>query len=75
VSDVPDLGPKPQRITVEPEQVRRLVDEQFPQWATLPVAPVRNGGWDNWTFHLGAASAASLTTRRIVSMRERERFS
>jgi aminoglycoside phosphotransferase (APT) family kinase protein len=30
-----------------------LVDTQFPQWAHLPVVPVRFGGWDNITFHLG----------------------
>jgi aminoglycoside phosphotransferase (APT) family kinase protein len=31
----------------------RLVATQFPQWAELPVRPVRFGGWDNRTFHLG----------------------
>jgi aminoglycoside phosphotransferase (APT) family kinase protein len=54
VSDVPDLGPVPQRLAVRPEQVRRLVADQFPQWAGLPVRPVATGGWDNWTFHLGS---------------------
>ena len=33
---------------------RRLVAAQFPQWAELPIDPVANGGWDNWTFHLGS---------------------
>jgi aminoglycoside phosphotransferase (APT) family kinase protein len=50
----------PQRITVDAEQVRRLVGLQFPQWAGLPVRPVANGGWDNWTFHLGAAMSVRL---------------
>jgi aminoglycoside phosphotransferase (APT) family kinase protein len=49
----PDLGPVPERITIEVEQVRRLVDEQLPHWAGLPIEPVVNGGWDNRTFHLG----------------------
>lgn len=31
----------------------RLVAEQFPQWAELPVRPVDLGGWDNTTFRLG----------------------
>ncbi|WFE47971.1 aminoglycoside phosphotransferase family protein [Verrucosispora sp. WMMD1129] len=53
MSDVPDLGPVPQRITVDAEQVRRLVADQFPHLANLPIEPVANGGWDNWTFHLG----------------------
>jgi len=33
--------------------VRRLVAEQLPQWAELPVRPVDAGGWDNRTFRLG----------------------
>ncbi|MEV0800828.1 aminoglycoside phosphotransferase family protein [Kribbella sp. NPDC050281] len=53
MSNTPDLGPVPERIDVEAAQVRRLVEEQFPQWAGLPVHPVANGGWDNRTFHLG----------------------
>lgn len=51
--EIPDLGPRPQRVFVDVEQVKRLVDGQFPQWTSLPVAPVEDGGWDNWTFHLG----------------------
>ncbi|MEO3805686.1 aminoglycoside phosphotransferase family protein [Nonomuraea sp. B1E8] len=60
MSNTPDLGPVPQRITVEAEQVRRLVEQQFPQWAGLPVRPVANGGWDNRTFHLGAGMLVRL---------------
>ncbi|WJK38936.1 aminoglycoside phosphotransferase family protein [Solwaraspora sp. WMMA2056] len=60
MSDVPDLGPPPQRVTVDAEQVRRLVAGKFPQLAHLPVAPVANGGWDNWTFHLGAEMLVRL---------------
>lgn len=33
--------------------VQRLVVDQFPQWAHLPVRPVSRGGMDNRTFHLG----------------------
>lgn len=50
---IPDLGPVPERLEIDAETVRRLVVEQFGQWATLPVTPVREGGWDNHTFHLG----------------------
>ena len=60
MSNTPDLGPVPQRITVDAEQVRRLVEQQFAQWAGLPVQPVVNGGWDNWTFHLGAEMLVRL---------------
>jgi aminoglycoside phosphotransferase (APT) family kinase protein len=50
----------PQRIAVDANQVRRLVADQFPQWAGLPVQPVANGGWDNWTFHLGSRKLVRL---------------
>lgn len=33
--------------------VEQLISEQFPQWADLPIRPVKFGGWDNSTFHLG----------------------
>ncbi len=51
----PDLGPLPRRVSVDADQVRRLVGDQFPQWADLPVRPVSRSGWDNFTFHLGDA--------------------
>ncbi|MEU4774109.1 aminoglycoside phosphotransferase family protein [Micromonospora sp. NPDC023644] len=60
MSDTPHLGPVPQRITVDADQVHRLVSAQFPQWASLPVRPVANGGWDNWTFHLGPRMSVRL---------------
>ncbi|WP_326551416.1 aminoglycoside phosphotransferase family protein [Micromonospora sp. NBC_01813] len=60
MSDIPDLGPPPQRIAADVEQVRRLVAAQFPQWADLPVEPVANSGWDNWTFHLGPEMSVRL---------------
>lgn len=53
MEDVPDLGPAPQRLTVDVETVRGLVADQLPSWAHLPVRPVRTPGWDNHTFHLG----------------------
>jgi aminoglycoside phosphotransferase (APT) family kinase protein len=33
--------------------VARLVEQQFPQWAHLPIRPVEHSGWDNATFRLG----------------------
>ena len=32
---------------------RRLVAQQFPEWADLPVRDVEHSGWDNRTFRLG----------------------
>jgi aminoglycoside phosphotransferase (APT) family kinase protein len=50
----------PRRVSVSTEQAGRLVAEQFPQWAALPVKAVENGGWDNWTFTLGDAMVLRL---------------
>ncbi|MFY9915896.1 MAG: aminoglycoside phosphotransferase family protein [Nocardioidaceae bacterium] len=52
MEEVPDLGPAPQRLAVDVETVCHLVADQFPQWAHLPITPVRTPGWDNFTFHL-----------------------
>lgn len=40
------------RPRIDAALVRRLVGEQFPHWAHLPVTEVP-GGWDNRTFRLG----------------------
>jgi aminoglycoside phosphotransferase (APT) family kinase protein len=58
LSNTPDLGSVPQRVTVTALQVRFLIEEQFPRWAGLPIQPVASGGWDNWTFRLGAGMLA-----------------
>jgi aminoglycoside phosphotransferase (APT) family kinase protein len=60
LSNTPELGPIPERVTVEAADVRRLIEEQFPRWADLPVEPVTNGGWDNRTFHLGVDMVVRL---------------
>jgi aminoglycoside phosphotransferase (APT) family kinase protein len=52
-AQVPDLGSPPERLIVDRTTVRRLVSQQFPQWSTLTIEPVRNPGWDNYTFRLG----------------------
>jgi aminoglycoside phosphotransferase (APT) family kinase protein len=48
------------RVEVDVALVGRLVAEQFPQWADLPIRPVEVGGWDNRTFHLGADKTVRL---------------
>jgi aminoglycoside phosphotransferase (APT) family kinase protein len=40
--------------------VRRLIGDQFPQWAHLPIEPVARSGWDNMTFRLGDARTVRL---------------
>jgi aminoglycoside phosphotransferase (APT) family kinase protein len=41
------------RDEITADVARRLVAEQFPQWADLAVRPVALNGWDNTTFRLG----------------------
>lgn len=53
-------GAPPDRVTVDADQVRRLVAEQFPQWSHLPVRAVEQAGWDNRTLHLGTTMSVRL---------------
>lgn len=47
-------------MIIDAALVGRLIARQFPQWAHLPVRPVKNGGRDNATFHLGEAMSVRL---------------
>lgn len=47
-------------MRIDAPLVRRLVANQFPDWADLPIRPVANGGHDNRTFHLGDAMSVRL---------------
>lgn len=40
-------------VDIDEHLVAELVQEQFPQWADLPVRAVARQGWDNRTFRLG----------------------
>lgn len=42
-----------ERDAIDVALVQRLIADQFPQWAGLPIRPVALSGWDNRTFHLG----------------------
>jgi hypothetical protein len=46
--------------TIDVALARRLVDSQFPQWSSLPIAPVEFEGWDNRTFRLGSELTVRL---------------
>jgi len=41
------------KFDVDAALVGTLIARQLPQWAHLPVTPVEQDGWDNWTFRLG----------------------
>ncbi|MCL2742206.1 MAG: aminoglycoside phosphotransferase family protein [Oscillospiraceae bacterium] len=40
-------------MVIDERVARRLIHEQFPEWADLPVRPIAKGGNDNRTFRLG----------------------
>ncbi|MFF0344861.1 aminoglycoside phosphotransferase family protein [Kribbella sp. NPDC004875] len=50
------------RAGIDAALVRRLIAQQFPQWADLPVTPVKIDGWDNRTYRLGKDLTARLPT-------------
>jgi aminoglycoside phosphotransferase (APT) family kinase protein len=50
------------RAGIDAALVRRLIAQQFPQWADLPVTPVKIDGWDNRTYRLGSGLTARLPT-------------
>jgi aminoglycoside phosphotransferase (APT) family kinase protein len=45
----------------------RLVAEQFPRWAGLPVRPVESNGWDNRTFRLGDTMTVRLPSAEVYA--------
>lgn len=50
---------------ISEEVASRLIAEQFPQWAHLPIALVELNGWDNTTFRLGDELALRLPSHDI----------
>lgn len=50
----------PGQVDVDVALVRRLLGEQHPQWADLPVTPVAELGTDHWLFRLGDDLVARL---------------
>lgn len=47
-------------ININTSLVRRLLASQFPQWAKLPIMPVRSAGTDNALYRLGKELAVRL---------------
>lgn len=60
-------------MDIDASLVERLVSAQFPQWASLPIQPVKFGGWDNRTFHLGEHMTVRLpSAARYAQQVEKE---
>ncbi|MHA7134190.1 aminoglycoside phosphotransferase family protein [Oerskovia turbata] len=54
-------------IDIDEATVARLVAEQFPRWADLPVRAVPRQGWDNRTFRLGDDLSARLPSAQAYA--------
>lgn len=52
--------PPANRLDVDAALVRRLVTEQFPEWAGLAIAPVHSDGTDNAIYRLGESMSVRL---------------
>jgi aminoglycoside phosphotransferase (APT) family kinase protein len=62
-------------VHTDAELVRRLLAEQFPEWAGLPVEPVRYFGTDNAIYRLGDELSVRLPRREHnVAQLEKERI-
>ncbi|MCA2224197.1 aminoglycoside phosphotransferase family protein [Nonomuraea aurantiaca] len=60
-------------VSIDAALVGRLLAAQFPQWAELPVSPIKVSGMDNATFRLGADMSVRLPRYpRWVGQVERE---
>jgi aminoglycoside phosphotransferase (APT) family kinase protein len=70
------VTPEIDRSSIDADLVRRLVADQFPQWAELPVEPVVPGGWDNRTFRLGKQMVARLPSaeRYVAQIGKEQRW-
>src|SRR6478609_8463774 len=47
--------------------LQRLLREQFPRWADLPVTRVEQDGWDNATFRLGEEMSVRLPSADVYT--------
>lgn len=54
-------------MVIDEALVVRLLHEQFPHWAALPVRRVVPGGWDNRTFRLGEDMLARLPAHAVYA--------
>jgi aminoglycoside phosphotransferase (APT) family kinase protein len=57
-------------IEINVALVKQLIRTQFPQWAELPVEPVKKGGWNNRTFRLGDSMSIRLPSALCYVARE-----
>jgi aminoglycoside phosphotransferase (APT) family kinase protein len=75
-SPAPTAGAADGRAGITAALVRRLVADQFPDWAGLPVVPVPDDGWDNRTYRLGPSLTVRLPThaRYVAGVAKEDRW-
>lgn len=62
-------------MKIDTTLVKHLIEQQFPQWADLPINPVATSGWDNRTFHLGENMSMRLPSdAQYASQVEKEQY-
>lgn len=63
-------------LPIDAALARRLVDAQFPEWAALPLEPVRYFGTDNAIYRLGAELAVRMPRREhnVLGLRKERRW-
>ncbi len=72
-ADITQRIPSASRVSVEVNVVARLVEENFPDLAGLPVTPVPQSGWDNHTFRLGTKHKVRMPASAVyLSQLEKE---
>lgn len=56
-----------EKLEITESLVTDLIAEQFPQWAHLPIEPVKFSGWDNKTFRLGSDMSMRLPSAQCYA--------
>ncbi len=60
-------------VDINVDLVKRLIESQFPQYATMQLEAVQPGGWDNRTFRLGQELSVRLpSAERYAAQVEKE---
>ncbi|MCP3904863.1 MAG: aminoglycoside phosphotransferase family protein [Planctomycetes bacterium] len=64
------------RVEIDAGLAGRLIADQFPQWADLPLRPVEPNGWDNRTFRLGDEMTVRLPSadRYVAQVAKEQRW-
>ncbi len=62
------------KFDVDAALVRQLLQDQFPEFSVLPVEPLEDDGWDNWTFRLGAHHKVRLPSDAAYAAQAEKEF-